>query len=97
MPGRTDQGVVSSSVVEALDIFPTIVEAAGLPPVQPCREPSEDIPLCTEGASVLPLIDEPHSEVKPYAITQQFDPPDRMRFSLRSARYNNILFRTLGA
>lgn len=87
IPGRTDHGIVSESIVQALDVFPTIVEAAGLDQVQPCRNDSVDIPLCTEGTSLLRLIDDPDREIRPYAITQQLDAENRMRFSLRNKRY----------
>ena len=32
IPGVTDDGVRSNALTELLDIFPTLVEAAGLPP-----------------------------------------------------------------
>ena len=86
IPGRTEHGIVSESIVQALDVFPTIVEAAGLDQIPPCREDSVDIPLCTEGTSILKLIDDPEIQIRPYAITQQMDANDRMRFSLRNKR-----------
>ena len=37
IPGRTERGVVSRSPVEAVDLFQTLVSAAGLPPVSTCQ------------------------------------------------------------
>ena len=87
IPGRTDEGIVSESIVQALDMFPTIVEAAGLDQIQPCPgDDPIDIPLCTQGTSILELIDHPNKKIHQHVITQQKDTEDRMRFSLRSPR-----------
>ena len=39
IPRKTDDGITTEKLVEMVDLFPTIVEAAGFPP----------IPLCPEG------------------------------------------------
>ena len=57
IPGRTDSGLVSDQLVEFVDIFPTLVEAAGFERLPLC--PLGCMQLCTEGISFLPLIDEP--------------------------------------
>lgn len=37
--------------VELVDVFPTLVDLAGLPSLSPCPTPSSEILLCTEGQS----------------------------------------------
>ncbi|PIK56509.1 putative iduronate 2-sulfatase-like [Apostichopus japonicus] len=57
MPQQTEgSGKVSNAFVELVDIFPTIVDLAGLPSVSECPSVSHEIQLCTEGTSLLPLI-----------------------------------------
>jgi iduronate 2-sulfatase len=47
----------SSALVELVDIFPTLVELADLPVVPPlCPVNSSLVKLCTEGISVVPVI-----------------------------------------
>ena len=70
IPGRTDLGMVSSSLVEFVDIYPTIVEAAGLGTIPSCPRISRDIEVCTEGQSFLPLIDQPEMHLKDAAYSQ---------------------------
>ena len=41
------------------NIFPTLVEAAGLQSLDPCPELSNTSMLCTEGSSLIPLLEEP--------------------------------------
>ena len=59
IPGLTDEGMKSSKAVELIDLFPTLVEAAGFDPLQICPQSSSDIKLCTEGRSLLPLFLDP--------------------------------------
>ena len=40
IPGLTDGGFVSDELVEFVDIFPTVVEAAGFPQLSTCPQPS---------------------------------------------------------
>lgn len=42
------------SIVELIDLFPTIVELAGLPTIKPCQTGKEF--TCTEGKSLVPLM-----------------------------------------
>ncbi|ELU00908.1 hypothetical protein CAPTEDRAFT_194100 [Capitella teleta] len=59
IPGVADPGV-SNQMVEMVDIFPTVIEAAGLPKVPMCPERPDGIALCTEGVSLLPLVRKPN-------------------------------------
>ena len=47
VPGKTDSGVRTSQLVEFVDIFPTIAEAAGLPTLDTCPDPSNSSQVCT--------------------------------------------------
>ena len=64
IPGLTDlrkrhdkDYYVSKELVELVDIFPTLAELAGLKEVPQCEKPSKEICLCTEGSSLVPLIE----------------------------------------
>ena len=52
-------------LTQTVDIFPTIVEAALGETVPECPEDSSKIAECTEGVSMLPLIDEPDQPAAP--------------------------------
>ena len=61
VPGVTDSGLRSGRLVEFVDIFPTLVEAADFEPLELCPEMSNTSLLCTEGSSLLPLLENPES------------------------------------
>lgn len=46
----------SSALVELVDVFPTVSDLAGIAIPQRCPENSADILLCTEGTSLVPLL-----------------------------------------
>jgi len=85
-PSAKNPGAKTASLVEMIDIFPTLVELAGLPAV-----PGLD------GASLVPLLNDPIASVKPAAFTQHPRPayPDRtpkgqpevMGYSVRTANW----------
>ena len=87
VPGRTEGGRETSSLVEAIDVFPTIVEAAGLEPVPGCPDGSSAVQLCTEGTSLMPLVDNPAHIVRNSAISQLLKNDRFMQYSLRTDRY----------
>lgn len=66
VPGLTDsirlqhkEYLSSSALVELVDIFPTLVELTGLPVVPPlCPVNSSLLQLCTEGISVVPVVED---------------------------------------
>ena len=56
LPGVIDQALYSDSLVEFVDIFPTLVEAAGLPSLEKCPDNSRNVSVCREGRSLLGLL-----------------------------------------
>ncbi len=66
-PGRAGNGQACQRVVEFVDIYPTLIELAGL------TYPTEQ---SQEGASLVPLLDQPTRQWDSSAITQVLRPPD---------------------
>ncbi|MEM9016245.1 MAG: sulfatase [Verrucomicrobiota bacterium] len=65
VPGRAGNGTASPRVVEFVDIYPTLIEAAGI-------EGPDDL----EGRSLVPLLENPIREWDGTAITQILRPQD---------------------
>ena len=59
VPGLTDNGIRTSKLAEFVDIFPTLVEAAGFQSLDTCSLDSNNEILCIEGSSLLPLMKNP--------------------------------------
>ncbi|XP_046542805.1 iduronate 2-sulfatase-like [Haliotis rubra] len=59
VPGVTDKGVVTEHLTEFVDLYPTLVDAAELPKLETCPPNSQNISLCTEGTSLVPLMTNP--------------------------------------
>ncbi|XP_046579964.1 iduronate 2-sulfatase-like [Haliotis rubra] len=55
----TDKGMSTTKLTEFVDLFPTLVEAAGLPKLSTCQLDSSSSHLCTEGTSLVPLLKQP--------------------------------------
>ena len=73
IPGVTDSGIETNALTEFVDLFPTLVEAAGLEQLDLCPEESSNVQLCREGESLIPLISNPDpssSEWKNAAFSQ---------------------------
>ena len=74
VPGMTNNGgVESDEMVELVDMFPTLVEAVGLPDMADCPEDPADsrvVGVCTEGTSLIPLANNSYSSWKQYAFSQ---------------------------
>jgi len=82
VPQIRSQAVESPSPVELLDIFPTLCEAAGLP-----------VPEQLEGVSLLPILQDPDTLIKPAAVSQyqRFDESGPMMgYAYRTKRYRYI-------
>ena len=82
MPGVKANGQICQRVVEFIDIYPTVVDLAGLP-----------MPAHLEGRSLKPLISNPMSLWDGFAVTQILRPSDSrlarpvMGRSIRTARW----------
>ncbi|XP_041362831.1 iduronate 2-sulfatase-like [Gigantopelta aegis] len=88
VPGLTDHGVVTEQLTEFVDLFPTLVDAAGLPPLPFCPVDSADIATCTEGMSLMPLMKNPNAKWKTAAFSQYPRHGSRvMSYSIRTDRY----------
>ncbi len=89
IPGLTDKGVVSEQLTEFVDLFPTLVEAAGLYPIQLCPVGKETSTVtCTEGISMLPLVRNPTRPWKSAAFSQY------IRMSTSGNQYMGYSMRT---
>ncbi len=71
VPGKTDTGMTTDKLVEAVDLYPTIVDAAGLPSVPLCPvHRSTETMLCREGISLMPIITNHSSSWKTAVFSQ---------------------------
>ena len=77
-PGAKGNGQVSASIVELLDIYPTLCDLAGLP-----------APQALQGRSLRPVLNEPRATVNGMAFTQARRGPDNVNWgrSLRTSRW----------
>ena len=98
IPGVTDEGMRTSKLVELIDIFPTLVEAAGFNSLDKCPQSSHDIQLCTEGKSLIPLFEDPMNEEwddvvfwqHPRGGFQNDVVPWQMGYSIRDTNYRYV-------
>ncbi|KAK2149046.1 hypothetical protein LSH36_471g06066 [Paralvinella palmiformis] len=87
VPKVTESRIDSRSLSELLDVYPTLVEAAGLPPMPKCPRNSSGIEVCTEGVSLLPLIRDPGLELREAAFSQHRRLGLQMGYTMRTDRY----------
>ena len=93
IPGLTNKAIRSHAIVETLDLFPTIAQAAGLEIPPSCPDNSENISLCVQGKSLLPLVKHPSKHIREAAFTQlkmdttRSDGGNYMGYSMRTSRY----------
>ena len=76
------KGATTTSPVEFLDIYPTLCDLAGLPK-----------PAVLQGKSLVPILDDPKSKVKDFAVSQfprGNDDREVMGYSFRDERYRYI-------
>lgn len=89
-PGRGRPGLRSASLVELVDLYPTLVELAGLP-----ARPE------LAGRSFAPALVDPRWTGRDYALTQHPRPPygpksTHMGYALRTARHRYVEWRLIG-
>ncbi|XP_051504997.1 iduronate 2-sulfatase-like isoform X2 [Myxocyprinus asiaticus] len=79
--GHFGKGQGVESVVELVDIFPTLSNLAGLRPLRRCPSQSFKIELCTEGSNLAYLIRYPHREHsrEAYSFSQYPRPSDSIQ------------------
>ena len=93
IPGATDAGVEVEQLTEFVDLFPTLVDAAGLPSLPRCPRDSHDVELCTEGDSLIPLITNPNLATWKKRVFSQYPRQEHskrhmvMGYTMRTARY----------
>jgi arylsulfatase A-like enzyme len=76
-----EPGVATEAMVEYVDIYPTVVQLAGLPP-------APDV----DGQSLVPILNDPSQEGRPFVLSQfarPFKPslPEVMGYSVRTHRH----------
>ncbi len=76
LPGQKNAGAATSALVEFVDVYPTLAEACGL-----------EIPRQCEGASLLPLFDDPRRKWKAAAFSQYPRGRGVMGYTLRTERW----------
>ncbi|WP_459555439.1 sulfatase [Lacunimicrobium album] len=85
-PGVAQPGTRSASVVETVDIYPTLCELAGLPV-------DENQPL--EGTSLVPLLKDPKLDLDDYAY-HAYPRGERMGRAIRTSRYRMVEWKPIG-
>ncbi len=83
IPGVTDHGMVRPQLAELVDIYPTLVDAASLPPMPRCPKDSGSIQACREGSSLLPLVRNASTPWK----TRVFTHTSYNEVSMRTSRF----------
>ena len=56
IPILTDEGIVTEHLTEFVNLFATLVDAAGLPSMPLCPEDLHNVAFCREGESMMPLV-----------------------------------------
>ena len=82
--------------MEFVDIFSTLVKAAGLNPLEPCPQLSNSSLLCTEGSRLASLLEVPNYSMWKKAVFWQYARGDFinmhlqkiMRYSMRTAEWH---------
>ena len=72
---RKRPGTEVTSLVELVDLFPSLVDLAEFPPLPTCPQPSTHVLLCTEGRSWRPLISQTREEISSKPALSQYPRP----------------------
>jgi iduronate 2-sulfatase len=76
LPNKKGAGLKSSSLIELTDVLPTLCDAANIA-----------IPAGAEGKSMLPLMENPNTKIRDFALTQYSRNKDVMGYSLRTDKW----------
>ena len=87
--GLTDDGIETGELVEAVDLFPTLVDLAGLPAVPTCI--TGDALTCSKGTSMMPLFYNQTNATKQYAFSQ-VKHEDHMGYTVRNDKYRYTMW-----
>ena len=87
-PGVTQPGSSTRALVESVDLFPTLVELAGLAPFQG-EQP-------WDGTSLLPVLDDPQKSIRDHAY-HCYPRGKRMGRAIRTARHRLVEWKEIGA
>ncbi|XP_067655867.1 iduronate 2-sulfatase-like [Haliotis asinina] len=92
VPGLTDHGIKTDKLTELVDLFPTLVEAAGLPKLSRCLSNEHDVKVCAEGDSMVPLMKNPNDGAWKQAVFSQYshsleDSGPYMGYTIKTDRY----------
>ena len=89
IPGTTEPGWIAHELVELVDIFPTVLEAAGLPQLSLCSKNTTSVTAeCREGTSLMALVNNNTSGWKDRIFSQ--NPRENatiMGYSMRNDGY----------
>jgi iduronate 2-sulfatase len=87
-PGVTKKGERSKSLVESVDLYPTLCELAGLP--------KPKVPQHLDGASLVSILRKPKTSVKDY-VTHAYPRGPRIGRAIRTERYRLVEWKPAGA
>lgn len=88
VPGVTTPGTSTEQLSETVDIYPTLVDLAGL------SQPNNSQPM--DGVSLAPVLKDPDKTVRDYAY-HAFDRGGRMGRAIRTDRYRLVEWKEIGA
>ena len=77
VPGMRNKGARTAALVESIDIYPTLVQLAGLPEIK------------TQGLSLKPILNRPSSTLRDFAVSQ-YPRDSLMGYSFRTANWHFV-------
>src|SRR5690606_6709647 len=86
-PGVTQPGTHTAQLAETVDIYPTLVELAGLP------NPKLSQPL--DGLSMVPVLKDPETRIRDHAY-HSFPRGGRLGRAIRTERYRLVEWQKIG-
>ena len=86
-PGVTKPGSATKQPTESVDLYPTLLELAGLP--------IPETPQSIDGKSLVPVLKDPKSRVRDHAY--HIFPKGKMGRAIRTERFRMVEWRKIGA